>query len=178
MAQPFDPNRLDQLETTGSTFRVADGIGNAGNTGHAAFTIAANGTLAFSAGTGQNRELVWVDHTGTRLAVAAPVAAITDFALTPDGRRLAFSTTNRSGNQGQIWLQELPSGAPSAFTFGSNPGWQRPVWSPDGAQIAFSTFDQIGLSEYEIRRKPSNMSGGEQAVLQSDWSHFDPFEAL
>ena len=55
MAQPFDLNRLDQLETTESMFRVADGIGNVGNTGHAAFAIAANGTLAFSAGTGQDR---------------------------------------------------------------------------------------------------------------------------
>lgn len=171
MAQAFDLSRLnrpDQLETTASMFRVADGVGNVGNTGHAAFAIAANGTLAFSAGMGQNRELVWVDRTGTRLAVAAPAAAINGFALAPDAGRLAISTRNRSMTQGQIWLQELPSGAPSAFTFGSNPGWQRPVWSPDGAQIAFSTFDQVGLSQYEIRRKPANMSGGEQTVLQSD----------
>ena len=171
MAQAFDLNRLDQLdqlETTASMFRVADGVGNVGSTGHAAFAIAANGTLAFSAGMGDNRELVWVDRTGTRLAVAASAAAINGFALAPDAGRLAISIRNKSSSQGQIWLQELPSGAPSAFTFGSSPGWQRPVWSPDGGQVAFSTFDLVGLSQYEIRRKPSNMSGSEQTVLQSD----------
>ena len=42
------------------------------------------------------------------------------------------------------------------------------MWSFDGSEIAFSTWDVAALSEYVIRRKASNMSSGEQTVVRAD----------
>ncbi len=120
--------------------------------------------------------LNWIDRAGRVQETATEPAKINEFSISPGGRMLALGIEHPDRPGGDIVLQELP-GSPFPFTFGSTPGWGKPVWSPDGSEIAFSTFDRAGLAEYEIRSKASDLSDTERRILSDagvlhvwDWS--------
>jgi dipeptidyl aminopeptidase/acylaminoacyl peptidase len=52
----------------------------------------------------------------------------------PDGRRVAFSAFDR------LWVKDMPDGAPRRLT-STDVGEYHPAWSPDGAWIAYVTWD-------------------------------------
>jgi hypothetical protein len=172
LAQPFDPGLR---RTVGPPLPVADGVGLGLNTGSGAFTVSRNGVLAFSADWEASGELVWVDLAGQRLGVAnAETRELKGVSVSPGARRLAFSAGLPSTD---IWVQVLPEGDPSRFTFGPPPGWAYPVWSPDGSELAYATWDLVGLPGYEIRRRRADRSGDEETLLRArtvlypwDWS--------
>jgi Tol biopolymer transport system component len=54
----------------------------------------------------------------------------------PDGKRLLFQAV------GKLWIQDLPGGTPRRLTPASfTAGEFSPSWSPDGAAIAFASWD-------------------------------------
>ena len=66
------------------------------------------------------------------------VRQIRDAVPSPDGRRVAFSAMDR------IYVADLPSGAPRRLT-DQDVGEYYPAWSPDGAAIAYVTWnDTVG----------------------------------
>jgi dipeptidyl aminopeptidase/acylaminoacyl peptidase len=85
--------------------------------------------------------------------------------VSPDGKWAAFT---RAGETSQdIWIANVANGAVSRFTF---QGGRSPVWSPDGAQLAF-------LRDDTIYRKPFTNGGAEVAIWKgpgtlaiNDWS--------
>ena len=173
LAQPFDP---EHLRATGEVFPLADQIGEASNTGFSAFSASWNGTLVYQSGAGiAIRELVWRDRSGKLLGTITKPDLIYSPALSPDERRLAYSLGNQSSSTGDIWLQDLARGAPSRFTFGPDIR-ENPVWSPDGASVAF-TFRTASGGVNDVYQKPSSGAGKEQLLLHggtnayaSDWS--------
>ena len=65
------------------------------------------------------------------------VQQIRDAHPSPDGSRLVFTALDR------LWLMETPSGVPRRLTTGTA-GEFDPVWSPDGAYIAYVTWTDSG----------------------------------
>ena len=59
-----------------------------------------------------------------------------EFAVSPDGTRIAFVAVGDSGNA-SIWLRELSS--VTAREIGGTAGARRPFWSPDGSAIGYVT---------------------------------------
>jgi Tol biopolymer transport system component len=64
-------------------------------------------------------------------------------AMSPDGKRLAFSAFNK------IYVMDLPSGTPRRLT-NLNTGEFMPSWSPDGNRIVFVTWSSGGGHIYSI----------------------------
>ena len=161
MAQPFDVGRR---VTVGEPTVVAEGVGTAVNTGSGAFSLSAIGVLAWSSTEASSSELVWFDRSGQRLAmVNSEMRELQGLALAHGDRRLAYGT----GEPSDIWVQSLPAGEPSRFTFGPDPGWAYPVWSPDGTDLAYTTWDLAGLPAYEIRRRRADRAGAEETLIRS-----------
>ena len=76
------------------------------------------------------------EPTGT---LPVPERAIT-FAISPDGRKMAFTRPlSGEGSASTVWLMEA-SGATSRFSFAAG-GATRPIWSADGEHIFFTSFD-------------------------------------
>ena len=171
MAQPFDPAAR---RTTGDAMPVADAVDSGPNTGSGAFSVSPAGLLAFSGDWSQSGELIWVDRAGQRLgAINGESREIKGVSLARGSTRIAYG----AGTPADVWVQSLPGGEPSRFTFGPAPGWAYPLWSPDGRELVYTTYDSVGFPQYEIRRRRADRSGAEEVLLQSsetlypwDWS--------
>jgi Tol biopolymer transport system component len=161
MAQGFDVRRRQLI---GDAVPVADGVGTAMNTGSGAFALASHELLAYSNSEEEVVEVVWIDRSGQRLAVVNPdIRRLQGVGLARGERRLAYG----AGDPSDIWVQNLPAGEPSRFTFGPAPGWANPLWSPDGADLVYATWDLAGLPQYEMRRRRADRSGAEETLLRT-----------
>ncbi|HVT47416.1 MAG TPA: protein kinase [Vicinamibacterales bacterium] len=75
-------------------------------------------------------------RTPTRLSIAAPgqVTPQTSVAVSPDGRRLAFVSTDTSGRS-MLWVRDLDALTPHVLTGTEDAA--HPFWAPDGSAIGF-----------------------------------------
>jgi len=150
-AAPFD---LDRLEMTGEVVPVVEGVSTGPNL--AEYDVSPSGTLVYQPAAGGNNRLVWVDRSGKRtpLADSEPGSIfLPDPRLSPDGRRVAVST---SGIRGQdAWVLEIARGTQSRMTFeGRN---TRPLWSPNGKDLFFASTG--GGGTYNIFSAPADGRG-------------------
>jgi Tol biopolymer transport system component len=101
--------------------------------------LAAVGSLAFVI---EHLRHESVAEHGLRFSILAPEGSTASegFAVSPDGRSLAFSGTDATGH-GALWLRSLESGDYSML-----PGTEDarlPFWSPDSRHIGFFTRDKL-----------------------------------
>jgi dipeptidyl aminopeptidase/acylaminoacyl peptidase len=126
-----------------------------------ALSVASTGLIAYRTGDGAQRQLTWVDRTGTNLGtLGEPDDSLRAPSLSPDGRRVAVTRVVQ-GNF-DIWL--LDGARSSRVTFDPAQD-QYPLWSPDGSQIVFRS-NRTGV--YDLYQKPSNGAGEDTLLLSSD----------
>jgi len=160
----FDPSRL---EITGPVFPVTDGV-MVGIAGAAKVSLSRSGILVYVPESAEDRALVMVDRHG--IATPVPVAPRGFFAggrFSPDGGRIAVGT-EAAGEGLDIWLIDLLRGSLSRVTWDS--GSVVPVWSRDGARLAFGTKPRGRLFGFEIRWSPTNARGAAETLLPSEVS--------
>ncbi len=176
VAQPFD---ADRLTLSGEPTIVADHVQsesfNKGN-----FSVSGNGILAYlpdvAAGDSQR---VWFDRTGRQIGSASEIGNFTSPAISPDGRFVAFSASDASGNR-DIWAQDILRGTKTRLTSDPLPDTD-PIWSPDGKQVVFA---RSRGGEWDLYVKPADGSRDEQVLLgvaggkyPSSWSKDGKFIA-
>ena len=159
------PFSLDTLKATGEAFPIVQNSRGP--------TIAADQTLVYldSDRLGQ-QQLVWLDRRGEKTGEIGPVQeAIDSPALSPDGRLLAVTATE--GSNQDVWVYDIARGVRTRLS--TSPGIdRRPVWSPAGDEVAFSS-DRAGNEDILLRQ--ADGSGEEKVLLAtpryemlSDWS--------
>ena len=136
-------------------------------------TVAADQTLVYlgSYGSGQ-RQLVWLDRGGEKTGeIGEAQEGIGDPALSPDGRLVAITATE--GSNQDVWVYDIARGVRTRLSTDPEGDW-RPVWSPAGDEVAF-TSDRAG--SFDIFLRQADGSGEEQVLaatprteLLSDWS--------
>lgn len=77
---------------------------------------------------------------GLRFPVAAAVGGAGRFAISPDGRQLAFVATDPRGNQ-MLWLRPLD--ALTARLLPGTDGATSPFWAPDSRTVGFFAAGQL-----------------------------------
>jgi Tol biopolymer transport system component len=139
MAQPVDPKTLD---TRGELFPVAEQISQGFVYGSKLYSVSANGVLVYQNGrAAEGRQHTWFDRAGKEMTHAGGIMrSLNSFSVWPDGKRLATEHPSDSGSGTDLWLADLTHGPQlgneSRFTFDPSLN-SSPVWSPDGARIAF-----------------------------------------
>lgn len=171
MAQRFD---AASMTASGEVVQVADNVLKEGP-GSSAFSASGNGVLAYWSGAvPPDSQLTWLRRDGTPAGIVGPPAGYLAVALAPDERTVAVSRfeLNEISLKVALWLIDVPRNISTKFTFGT--GSDYPVWSRDGARIAFST-PQGGPPT--VFQKRADTVGGDQRLLRSvvstrrtDWS--------
>jgi Tol biopolymer transport system component len=175
LAQAFDEK---SLQTHGDPIAVAGRVRSLFLSGM--FSASPGGVLAYSAGPSALwlSQLNWFDRQGKKLGNAGRPGTYSyiDFALSPDGTRVAASDINtRAGDETNVWLLDLLRGVSTPLTFGPFPN-STPIWSPDGSRVAFAAERAGG---HGIFQKATNGAGKEQELMRAigdpkfpdDWSH-------
>ena len=100
-----------------------------------------------------------------------PSTIFIDPRVSPDGSRIAVQASD-AGND--IWICEPARGALTRLTFGPDED-ETPVWSPDGAWVAWAA--QPSRGPRQVRRRRADGSGEDQVVWSTnahvhvhDWS--------
>ena len=161
------PFSLDTLKAAGEAFPISENSRGP--------TVAADQTLVYldSSGSGQ-QQLVWLDRRGEKTGEISQVQeAIGSPALSPDGRLVAVQATE--GSNQDVWVYDIARGVRSRLSTSPASDW-RPVWSPAGDEVAFSS-DRAGAGNQDIFLRQADGSGEEKVLAEaphnqelSDWS--------
>ena len=145
MAAPFDAERLELISPAVPVITgVMMGLPEERVLGH--FAVSASGSLAYLAGPVLNLQqtLVWVDRRGREESLNVEPRSYASPRISPDGTRLALEVIE-SGNR-DVWIYDLVRKAFRRLTF-DPANDMRPVWTPDGHRVAFSsTRDRGGFN--------------------------------
>jgi Tol biopolymer transport system component len=159
VAQPFDAKAM---KTTGDPIPLAEKVGT-DNVGLALFSVSRNGVLAYRTGEAGGR-LLWRDRSGRDLETVGDPANYGNPALSPSGDRVAFSRTDEKSARSDVWTRDLARGVTSRFSLGSGNNI-RPLWSPDGATIIFSS-DRDGVPN--LYSKSTQGQSEEKLLLKTE----------
>lgn len=123
-------------------------------------SVSDDGSLLYMEGDSAegSNELIWVDRAGKVTgSVGSPHPGLTNAALSPDGRRIAFSAI-RGGNT-DIWVHDLTRAIDTRITFGAADD-VRPVWiSP--SRVAYIEVGKNGNRIFSVNADGS----GAQRVM-------------
>lgn len=169
-AQRFD---LARAAVRGEPIVVADSVAFESIDGIGAFSTSDAGLIAYRAGRPSVTRLSWFDRSGHALGTlgAAEQPGLTNFALSPDGSRVAVERSRQ--NETDLWL--LDSDRQTRFTHATDGRLMRlPLWSPDGRRIA---FESVRSGAIALSVRPSSRDAGEEVLFVSpevkipcDWS--------
>ena len=128
-----------QLRTEGPSVLVAERVRTVPVDGVAAFSIAADGTLAYLPAISiEGRALMWVDRAGREDPLPAPNRGYSFPALSPDGARLAVQISE--GARANIWTYDFTTQALQPTSRGGAD--TRPVWARDGQALTYASRQQ------------------------------------
>jgi serine/threonine protein kinase len=118
-------------------------------------------------------QLIWFDRKGNQVDVTGKPDVYANVALSPDEKSVAIDKTD-SGNQNtDVWIYELKGDRTERVTFDPSID-TKPVWSPDGARLAFSSsrgnvFD-IFLKDTSGARDEKLIAHVDADEYADDWS--------
>ena len=155
-AAPFD---LRRLEITGTASPVQEQVSSSGN-GGADFAVSPNGSVVYLPGMGNAGQWIvaWAHRSGKKQVLHAPRGGYFTPRLSPDGKRLAFSTSGGLGFD--VWVKDIERDTPSRLSFLKSTN-NYPVWTPDGKNIIFKSVDPAGPGMYCV---PADGSGEAQRL--------------
>ncbi|GMR14257.1 MAG: hypothetical protein BMS9Abin29_2501 [Gemmatimonadota bacterium] len=149
LAAPFDEKKL---ELTGPAVPLLGGVG-VESFATADVAVSETGTLVYAPGEvtegGGSNVIVRVTREGDAEEIDPGWSGLFfGPRLSPDGGRLAVRING--GGERHIWIKQLDQGPLAKLTFGPSRN-SLPSWTPDGAQVAFSTDRQSDLDLF-LRR--------------------------
>jgi len=175
MAVRFDPGKARLI---GRPFPVLDDVMQAivpwggSNTLAGQFDVSESGALIYAKGgvlPDLQNTLVWVDHGGSEEPAAPLRFPFQAPRLSPDGRRIAYTTQARDW---QIYVYDLETGTNSRLTHEGMSS--RAIWTPDGLKLIFLWFVGPGINlfsqSYDGSSSMERLTTGDLEQYPSSWT--------
>jgi len=160
MAQLFDAK---QGTLSGDATPIVEQIRYSTGNSHVDFSSSETGILAYQTGASVgNAQLTWYDSKGVVKGTVGKLGNGLGFRLSPDGKELAQSITDSSGNN-DVWIYDLVRNVPTRLTFTPTLN-VLPVWTPDGKRIAYSSNQ--AENRLQMFMKNADGSGKEERLLE------------
>jgi serine/threonine-protein kinase len=151
---------VDRLEIKGQPVPVLEDVGGDPTAGVVHFSLSENGSLVYVPGGGDanTHTLAWVDRSGKREQIPAPLHAYQSPRLSPDGKRI--SLVIEDGKALDLWIYDIAGQTLSRLTFGGLN--LSPFWSRDGKRVFYTSRDVGG--GLKILSKSADGSGDAQEL--------------
>jgi eukaryotic-like serine/threonine-protein kinase len=153
LAQRFD---AESFRVIGDPLSVAERI--------SAFSASESGAVLYN-DIGEGRRLTWVDRDGDGVGTVWAPGQYNELSLSRDGSRLAVVRADGTST----WIHEFAREASFRLTTALRSS-VKPVWSPDGSQLAFAS--SIDGGQFNIYVAPANGSGSETLLYKSTHSKY------
>ena len=153
MKVPLD---LGSFKTKGSPVPIPLSVRTAPTNGWAGFAVSKNGTLAYLDDAMRNVALKWVDEGGNETAAYDSVGRISDFAPSPDGRKIAIV------RDGDVWSLDRQRGLLTRLT---NTGQIESdlVWTPDSREVLYTR----DAPQFDVFKRAADAGRPEELVVTS-----------
>jgi serine/threonine protein kinase len=162
VAQRFDTAKM-RLED--EAVLIAPVVGT-GFLGFAHFSTSSNGVLAYGIAALGKRQLEWRDRKGKVLGTEGSAGAYYTPRISPDGLGVVLNRVDPPN--ADIWRYEFGRRIMARVT--TEPGFDNnPIWSPDGAQLAYSALRGGPRNVY---MRSSSGGGSETRVTESPYPHY------
>jgi eukaryotic-like serine/threonine-protein kinase len=161
VARPFDTKKL---AFTGEPVPLSNIVSS--DAERTLFSASGEGTLVYQRGQAVGlRSMVWVDRKGDTLGSVGEPDKYVDFALSPDGSRLAYGLVGDQAAAIDLWVRDLKRNVASRLTFGPSVNvW--PVWSVEGSKVMFTA--RRNSAYFSVFQRNANGTGGDEAVFAMD----------
>ncbi len=152
---PFD---RDRLEVRGKPTPLVAGVAGNSATAGGQLDFSRNGIFVYLSGKPPTWSIAWMDRSGQTQPLLATSGLYYDPRLSPDGKRLAFS----SGTNIEIY--DSGRGTTTRLTNTAQAVNFSPVWTPDGKRVA---FESQGISNFSLQWIRADGAGEAQRLLES-----------
>lgn len=167
IAQPFD---LTRLEPAGEPVQIAENVEESAP-GRSAFDVSATGVLAYRTGRPAVNDLVqltWFDRAGHPIGLLGEPSGYSTAVLSPDGRYVL------AAGRGRVLRIDVMNGTATPLP---ETRVSAPVWSPDGAKVAFTGGNRGFPGPTSVSVRAVDGSGNSETILPpghqvypNDWS--------
>ena len=156
-AQLFSrPLNAERAEFTGEAKLVANAVADM----HA-FSVSANGLLAYRMVHSNPSQLTWFDRAGKRLGTPVEAGYLKSPRISPDQKTVAFVRSDEGNSD--IWLLDTAQDKAARFTY--EPGLDDyPVWSADSSRIVYLSQRQ---GERDLVERPASSTGPETVLFRT-----------
>ena len=163
MVRHFDPGRH---EVSGDSVIIARLPGTADVS---SLSVSRNGTLAFVAGaSAAGQQLEWFNRAGKSEGTVGASGEYYTPRLSPDGGKIAVALAPPGSPTRDIWIFDQIAHEETRLTFDQLHNWT-PVWSPDGAKLAYSSNPR---EKFHIYLRSADGSGARQPLLEDDATEY------
>ncbi len=121
------------------------------------FAASNDGTLVYLPEFVRKSELVWYDRDGRRLDVLGEAGYYATPAISPDGRKVAYSLAESVNGDGDLWVRDLEFDRAVRVTEKSG-FYFSPAWAPDSDRIAY-VCQPKGVQDLCIRSLSDGSAG-------------------